>query len=81
MEVAEVEVASMVTRLVIVEEAELIKIPSEAVRGVRYAPTSVQLEDPPAPPTHVPLIAKHPAVRLRPLEAVEVAVAAPVRFK
>ena len=38
MVVAEVLVALTVRRFVIVEVAELIKMPSVMVRGVRYAP-------------------------------------------
>src|SRR3989344_4957432 len=55
-EVAEVLVALIVRRLVMVEVPELMRMPSVMVRGVRYAPASVQLDEP-SEPTHVPLIA------------------------
>ena len=68
--VALVEVLFTVTRWVMVDEAELIKIPSVVVRGVRYVPASVQLDE--LPPTQAPLIAKHPVLKFTPFENVEV---------
>ena len=76
-EVALVEVALVRERLAMVEEAAVMTRPSLAVSGVKYKPLSVQLEAPSAVlPTQVPLTAKQPAARLKPLAAVLVA---PVR--
>jgi hypothetical protein len=71
--VAFVEVAFTVTRFVMVEEAEFTRMPSPAVRGERYAPASVQLEEP-LPPTQTLFTAKQPSARLMPLAKVEDAV-------
>ncbi len=46
-EVALVEVLLMMSRLVIVLDAELTRMPSPAASGERYAPASVQLDPPP----------------------------------
>ena len=69
--VAWVEVEKSIFKFVIVEVAELIKMPSEVVSGVKYAPWSVQFEDPP-PPTQVPFTAKQPVDTLMPFAKVEV---------
>ena len=61
-----------VTRFVMVEDAELMRMPSPAVSGERYAPTSVQLDEPLAP-IHVPAIAQQPLVRFTPPAKDEVA--------
>lgn len=65
-EVAFVDVLLIISRFVMVLDAEFTSTPSPAASGERNAPPSVQLEDPPEPPTHVPLIEKQPPAMLRP---------------
>jgi len=72
-EVALVEVLVSMSRLVMVDDAELTKTPSPAVAGERKSPPSVQLELPPPPPIHVPFTAQQPPVRLTPLAKLDVA--------
>ena len=72
-EVAFVEVELMMSRLVMVEEAEFTKMPSPACNGERKRPPSVQLELPPPPPMQVPFTAQQPPVRLTPFAKDEVA--------
>jgi hypothetical protein len=71
--VALVEVELVMSRLVIVEEAELMRTPSPACRGERKRPPSVQLDEPAPPPIQVPFTAQQPPVRLTPMAKEEVA--------
>lgn len=48
-EVAEVEVLLMMSRFVIVDDAAFTRSPSPTVMGERYAPPSIQFDEPPAP--------------------------------
>ena len=68
--VAFVDVAFPITRFVIVDDALLTRMPSVEVSGCRYAPWSVQFEDP--LPMHVSLIAKQPPVKFNPTFDVDV---------
>jgi hypothetical protein len=69
--VASVDEEFTVRRLVMVLVPAFTKIPSPAVSGERKVPLSIQFEEP--DPTQIPLMAKHPPVRLRPLARDDVA--------